>query len=302
MQTKSSWGAEAGIQTCRPESVSWPAAAAGGGLPGMDMTLGAAKARVASLARALETEVIPRLVQHHRDPDAEPQVMPTHAEIDALVAALVDDSDSRVSHLVHAVQSRGVEVGTVYAELLAPAARHLGERWEQDRTDFATVTVGLGRLQRLLRQLSPAFGSEIEHPAHGRRIVLTQPDTEQHIFGLSMVAEFFRRDGWDVLGGVAGVGIDAASWVRRDWFDVVGFSIGSELSLPWLKSTVAEVRRVSRNPAIVVMVGGPLFTLNPGWAVEVGADATADGRSAPQMAETIVDRRVNEQSGRTRTS
>jgi hypothetical protein len=27
-----------------------------------------------------------------------------------------------------------------------------------------------------------------------------------------------------------------------------GFSIGSELSLPWLKSTVAEVRRVSRNP------------------------------------------------------
>jgi hypothetical protein len=148
---------------------------------------------------------------HHRDPDAEPQVMPTHAEIDALVAALVDDSDSRVSHLVHAVQSRGVEVGTVYAELLAPAARHLGELLGAGPHRLCHRHRGPGPLQRLLRQLSPAFGSEIEHPAHGRRIVLTQPDTEQHIFGLSMVAEFFRRDGWDVLGGVAGVGIDAAS-------------------------------------------------------------------------------------------
>jgi methanogenic corrinoid protein MtbC1 len=150
--------------------------------------------------------------------------------------------------------------------------------------------------------LSPAFGSEVEHPPHGRRIVLTQPDAEQHIFGLAMVAEFFRREGWDVLGGVAGVGIDATAWVRRDWFDAVGFSIGSELSLPWLRNTVADVRRVSRNPAVVVLVGGPLFTLNPGWAGEVGADATADGRSAPQIAETIVVRRVQEQSGRARMS
>ena len=302
MRVKLSRGDEEGLAHCMPEPVLWPQGADGQGVAGLDITLGAAKARVARLARTLETEVIPRLVQHHREPDAVPRVFPTEAEVEALVAALVDDSDPRVAHLLHAVQSRGVDVGTVYGELLAPAARRLGALWEQDQTDFATVTVGLGRLQRALRQLSPAFGSEVEHPPHGRRIVLTQPDTEQHIFGLSMVAEFFRRDGWDVLGGVAGVGIDAAAWVRRDWFDAVGFSIGSELSLPWLKATVAEVRRVSRNPAMVVLVGGPLFTLNPGWAAEVGADATADGRSAPQLAETIVDRRVQEQSGKARAS
>jgi MerR family transcriptional regulator, light-induced transcriptional regulator len=105
-----------------------------------------------------------------------------------------------------------------------------------------------------------------------------------------------------VLGGVAGVGIDATAWARRDWFDVVGFSIGSELSLPWLRDTIAQVRKVSRNGAVVVLVGGPIFSLHPAWAAEVGADATTDGRSAPAIAETIINSRVHEQSGRARMS
>jgi methanogenic corrinoid protein MtbC1 len=131
---------------------------------------------------------------------------------------------------------------------------------------------------------------------------LTQPDTEQHIFGLSMVAEFFRRAAWDVLGGVAGVGIDAPTWVRRDWFDVVGFSIGTGQSLPWLRAAVNEVREQSRNRDLVVLVGGPLFAHNPGWAEEVGADATADGRTAPQLAEAIVLRRAQLRLGSARIS
>jgi hypothetical protein len=179
----------------------------------VDATLNATKARVARLARTIETEVIPLLVQHHREPEAEPRCPPCPPKPKSMCscAALVADSECACAALLEAVQARGVELGLIYTELLAPAARRLGMMWEDDTADFATVTVGLGRLQRLLRQLSPAFGSEVQHPPHGRRIVLTQPDTEQHIFGLSMVAEFFRRDGWDVLGGVAGVGIDAVS-------------------------------------------------------------------------------------------
>ena len=82
----------------------------------------------------------------------------------------------------------------------------------------------------------------------------------------------------------------------------MGFSIGSELGLPWLRDTIAEVRRQSRNRSVVVLVGGPIFSIHPLWASEVGADATTDGRSAPQIAETIVNSRVQEQSGRARMS
>lgn len=285
---------------CLPEPVPWPSGQGTGAGP--DTNLGSAKKRVASLARTIETEILPRLVQQHRPPEPAGSAAVSAAEVQAMVHALVDDSEARVNALVEQLRARGVGVASLYLDLLTPAARELGALWEEDRVDFATVTVGLGRLQVLLRQLSPDFGSEIEHPRHGRRVLLTQPDSEQHMFGLSMVAEFFRRDGWDVLGGVAGVGIDATAWARRDWFDVVGFSIGSEVSLPWLRDTIAQVRKVSRNRALVVLVGGPIFSLHPQWAADIGADATTDGRSAPQVAETILNSRVLEQSGRARMS
>lgn len=290
-----------GVPHCTPEPVAWPRDAEGNSR-GLDVSLAAAKSRVSRLTRTIETEVIPRLLRQHRPAESQSTAVPTHEEVQALVQALVEDQDERIHALVRQLRARGVSISTLFLELLTPAARELGTLWEQDRVDFATVTVGLGRLQRLLRQLSPDFGTEVQHPAHGRRVLLTQPDSEQHMFGLSMVAEFFRREGWDVLGGVAGVGIDATAWVGRDWFDVVGFSIGTEDSLGWLRDTIGVVRRVSRNRSVVILVGGPVFSLRPNWAEDVGADATTDGQSAPQISEAMVNSRVQEQSGQARMS
>jgi MerR family transcriptional regulator, light-induced transcriptional regulator len=163
--------------------------------------------------------------------------------------------------------------------------------WEEDECDFSTVTVALGRLQRLLRELSPAFGSEVEHPANGRRALFVQPRDEQHSFGLSMVAEFFRRDGWDVIGGVGGAVADPALIVRDEWVDVVGFSVGTDGRLPWLRETISAVRKASRNPALRVLVGGPPFAAHPEWADDTGADGTArDGKDAPNVAELLLSR------------
>jgi MerR family transcriptional regulator, light-induced transcriptional regulator len=265
-------------------------------------TLDAAKQRVARLARTIESEVIPRLVEHHRESPATASSRPSALEVTELVQALMSDAETRVAALVQMLQARGVSVESLFLDLLAPAARQLGDMWEQDRCDFATVTVALGRMQRLLRLLSPAFGGDIHHPPHGRRVLLTQPEQELHMFGLAMVAEFFRREGWDVLGGVAGVGIDAVKWVGRDWFDVLGFSIGHESRLPWLRDVISDVREASRNRSLIILVGGPVFTMNPGWAEEVGADATTDGKTAPALAETMVLRRVQEQLGQARLS
>jgi methanogenic corrinoid protein MtbC1 len=268
----------------------------------LDADLNAVRMRVSRLTRTLETDVIPRLVRQHREAPGGAPAQPSPQEFLAFVQALIAEDDAGIDHVILALRQRGVSIGAVYIDLLALAARELGAMWEQDRVDFATATVSLGRLQRLMRQLSPDFGREVEHPFHGRRVLLTQPEAEQHMFGLSMVAEFFRREGWDVLGGVAGVGVEPVAWVRRDWFDVVGFSIGSELGLPWLRDSIAAVRVASRNPSLVVLVGGPLFSLDPDRAGEVGADATTDGRSAPALAESLVSQRVQMQSGTARVT
>jgi MerR family transcriptional regulator, light-induced transcriptional regulator len=302
MREKRSRG-DPGAAACEGPAALWPGdllTQAGSAGSVMGATLGLAKERVSRLARTLQSEVIPRLLEHHRTPLLPDSSKPSPDEVHALVAALVDDVDDQVSQLIQRLQARGVSVESLFMDLLTPAARQLGQMWETDQCDFTTVTVALGRLQRLLRLLSPAFGSEIGHPINGRRVLLTQPSEELHIFGLSMVAEFFRRDGWDVLGGVPGVGIDAVKWVSRDWFDVVGFSIGHENRLPWLRDLITEVRAASRNPGVVLLVGGPVFSRNPDWCDEVGADATSDGKNAPALAETMVLRGVQVPQGLSR--
>ena len=60
----------------------------------------------------------------------------------------------------------------------------------------------------------------------GRRVLLLPGPGEQHTFGLSMVAEFFRRSGWEVVGGTGPESLDPVRAVRDEWFDVVGISVG----------------------------------------------------------------------------
>ena len=267
----------------------WPAArGAGSAWPSSLAERTHAKQRMAHLTQTLESDVIPRLVGAHRSARGAAETLNAQ-EIELFVELLRRGSDAEVSASVVALQRRGLSIDGIFLGVLAPAARHLGELWEADRCDFSTVTVCLGRLQRLLREWSPAFGREVEHPPNGRRILLAQHPEEQHSFGLSMVAEFFRRDGWEVLGGVGGAVPDPSAQVSRDWFDAVGFSVGGETRIDWLRERIAQVRASTRNRAVVVLVGGPLFVMQPGWAQSVGSDGCGtDGSQAPSLAEDLL--------------
>jgi methanogenic corrinoid protein MtbC1 len=258
---------------------------------------GASKQRLARLARAIETDVIPRLVQAHRPAAANlsrSAAPMTTAEIETFVVAVLQESDDSVSCCLAQHRARGVTVESIYLDLLAPTARRLGEMWEEDTCDFSTVTVALGRMQCLLRDLSPAFGTEVEHPPQGRRAMFVQPRDEQHSFGLSMVAEFFRRDGWDVVGGIGGAVADPAASVHNEWIDILGFSVGSDGRLAWLRNSIAAARAASLNPGMRILVGGPLFTARSELAEECGADGTArTAKDAPMVAERLLRRSVH---------
>ena len=250
--------------------------------------------RLALLSRAIEHEIIPRLMLAHQTPDAcisllqasAPQVS---ADDVRAFAKLVLAPDENVAHAcIEAMRVRGISVETIYLDLLAPVARYLGELWEQDLCDFTEVTVGLGRLQQVLRELSPAFGHSNDQ-ASGRSVLLLPGPGEQHTFGLVMVAEFFRRAGWDVGGGPWEAGADPVLMVKREWFDVVGFSLGNEGHVDELAACIKSVKAAALNPNMCVIVGGPIFLQRPEFVAYVGADAAAtDGSKAPDLAAQLV--------------
>lgn len=255
--------------------------------------------RAACLARAIETEVIPRLVAAHRvDERARASNdslsgRVSQGEVVSFTDALLGGDEPVIDGTLESLRRRGFTVESLLTDLLAPAARQLGHLWTEDLCSFTDVTIGLGRLQRMMRELSPAFGTEVAHPPNGRRVLLVRAPGEQHSFGLSMVAEFFRRAGWEVAAGGEGADTDPITAVRREWFDAVGFSAGSEARLDWLPGCIAAVRRASIHPGIAVLVGGPVFMIRPQLARQLGADATAaNGSDAPGLAESLLAGRV----------
>ena len=251
--------------------------------------------RMSQLARTIEQEIIPRLMLAHRAaPESKQRALGalyaiTETDVADFAKLVLSQDEDLAFPTIDTLRTRGVSVEKIYLDLLAPTARYLGTLWEEDLCNFTEVTVGLGRLQRVLRELSPALGGSVEHPAQGRRVLLLPSPGEQHTFGLVMVAEFFRRAGWDVTGGAWAAGSDAASLVGAEWFDAIGYSLGAEVHLRALAESVRNVRHATCNRSIKVLVGGPMFSEHPEYVDWVGADGmTIDGREAPSLAERLI--------------
>jgi methanogenic corrinoid protein MtbC1 len=193
--------------------------------------------------------------------------------------------------------ARGLRLDAVYLDLLAPAARHLGELWEEDRCDFTDVTIGLGVMHRMLRELSPQFRSEVNCDSgsavpsvnSGRRILLVPASGEQHSLGLMMIADFFARAGWDVTGSETPAGAELFRLVRDQAFDVVGMAVGCDRRMELLAADIRTLRATSCNRDVRVMLGGPILTTHPEYVGVVGADGmAADARQALHVAERLV--------------
>ena len=248
-----------------------------------------------SLVRTVEAEIIPRLllagrVAVPRPIAAAPGSVPLGAQevVELAELVLVRDADVAASY-VEGLRARGQPIESLYLDLLAPTARHLGNLWVEDICSFADVTVALCRLHQVLFEVTPTFERASEWRAHGRRALLVPVPGEQHSFGLTMVAEFFRHDGWDVWSGPELSSTDLVKTVAKDWFAVVGLSVASERRLDAASAAVRAVRRASRNRTVGVMVGGPVFLEHPEFVALVGADTTAvDGRHAVLQAHHLM--------------
>ncbi len=244
------------------------------------------------LETTVERELLPRLVLAHR-PDADlhpapaaPSEIPIGpAVVGEFVQRLLDPREELASQLVSSLVTRGASVEAIYCELLGPAARQLGTLWEDDACDFLQVTVGLGRLQQTLRDLSAIFSSRRTRCDQPGSILVTGLPDEQHTLGLLIVAEFFVRDGWAVNVGHPLIEQTLVEVVRGDWYDVIGVSLALPERAGELRGTLTRMRKASRNASLVILLGGQAYLDDADLVQRVGADAgIADVRSAPAVA------------------
>lgn len=259
------------------------------GLPCSD-----AGVEMTGLQATIENEIIPRLVLSHLNPSCDrPEGVVGEDCLRAAASELADcaeDNEMRAARaVVDRLLQRGMSVEGVFMRVLAEAARILGTRWEMDRTDFVQVTLGVGLLQALMRELADDYAHEMEGLASERRILLVPTPGESHGFGAAMAAEIFRRRGWNVDAEGPPDLDNLVQRVRGDWFHVVALSLSCEAHLGHLADAVRQVRAESRNRRVGVMIGGPLFNLHPDWISRAGADACShDALHAVGQAEHLV--------------
>jgi len=247
------------------------------------------------LTRAIEADIVPRLVLAHRTIPVvvEPDKPPPNEVGQFAEMILAADLDSACAH-IQALRDQGKPLEEIYIELLGPAAAHLRNLWSADLCDFADVTLALWRLQQVVREFSTAFRSEGENHETGLRALLVPAPGEKNelgyvMFGLVMLAEFFRRDGWDAWLEPDTSSKEFRGIIRGQWFDVVELIVSGDKKMDALAERIRMIRRESPNRSIGVMVCGPAFVEHPELVLLVGADEMAnDPRQGSVQAQKVV--------------
>lgn len=259
------------------------------------------------LSLLIQNLVIPKLIADRQEPgyrlyeqelSAENSAGPANAitaEDVEKFSLLSTTSDAReLLDFVDKCLANGSSVDSIYVDLLAPTARRLGEYWESDERDFVDVTMGLWRIQEILRELT----LRIPPPAlagFGQRSALfsTMPG-EQHSFGTLMIAECFYRAGWDADIMIEPSQSELIGKFAGRHYDLIGLTVSLDCPKATLSGLVKAIRSVSSNPETRIMMGGRVINDDPGLIEVCGADATAsDAPSAVKLADDLVPLKAN---------
>jgi len=258
---------------------------------------------VAQLRTAVERELIPRLLVAHSHEMAAPEApgIPSeplpggewsaHDEVVRFASLSAAGEHERLREHVSALLSCDVGLDALYLHLFAPAARHLGEQWTRDEVSFVDVQLGLSNLHRLVCECGPiGFRRERGGLVDSRSILLAAVPGEQHTFGVTLAADFFTRHGWRV-SNLCGHDYDfIVERLASTRYTATGFSLVGDGDLAALGKAIATLRRRSRNPNLLVLVGGDFFARHPDAVDAVGADLSAlDAHRAVLAAERALD-------------
>ncbi|MEO1201609.1 MAG: cobalamin-dependent protein [Pseudomonadota bacterium] len=262
------------------------------------------RAILSSLSRTIEGDIIPRLMLafDSRRTNTAPPIGDQErlgTAIDEFVQLVLNHDASIATNYVNTLRSDGIALSTLYLDLLAPAARRLGEMWEEDECSFTDVTIGVCRMHQVLLEFSRCFDAVgLETRSLGRDALIVPVPGEQHTFGLFMVMEFLRRGNWNCYSGHPANAREFHKLVATRDFDVIGISVGASDHVPLAEQLIAELRRGPRNSDAVVMVGGQAFTNDSRLAHDIGADAyAADGADVVRQAESLVVRAETPDAG-----
>ncbi|MCX7284804.1 MAG: cobalamin B12-binding domain-containing protein [Novosphingobium sp.] len=241
----------------------------------------------------IQEQIIPRLLQAHTygmPRVVAPGILSVEPADAATFASLPLSLEAdELLDLVETYIDHGASVESIFVDLLAASARRLGQHWEEDECDFLDVTMGLWRLQEVMRQVALRHPAQTQIGPRGRSALFSPLPGDEHSLGALMVEEVFARAGWQTDVLINPKRRELLQIIAEKQFDLVGLTITCDCTTGLVADLISAIRSISRAPKVQILIGGQMVNAKPGIVEEVGADGTAvDASSFLALADRLV--------------
>ncbi|MEM5474594.1 cobalamin-dependent protein [Hoeflea sp. AS60] len=242
--------------------------------------------------RSLAKEVLRRVAQRAPEHPALAQ-RTSHADIERLCMALTSKDDEAATRLIMQIGADGASPDTIYLTFLAGAARLLGEWWDDSRLSFFDVTIATSRIYSIMRGMSHLFVPT--EPARIRVASFASVPGETHTLGVSMAADLFRKEGWDIELLVGLGHHDLIAEIAQSRPRLIGLSCSGRHSSVSLAKLIIGLRL--SNPGAFIMVSGQVLDEAEDLVLAMDVDGTASAfRGAKATMDSLWDRSINQSS------
>ncbi len=203
---------------------------------------------------------------------------------DRLEARLLAGDAAGAWGVLESALAGGSSVSDAYVEVLAPALRSIGDRWERGEIDVAIEHRASGIANRLIGRL----GSRCVRRGRSRgAILLGTPEGERHSLPGAILSDLLRLEGWDVSDLGADTPVDSFVLAANSIDDLVavGLSVTSQESIAAAAATCRALR--ASESSVPILLGG-LAIESTEHARSLGGDAYAsDAASLVRLLDEL---------------
>lgn len=176
--------------------------------------------------------------------------------VDHMMRAVCSKSNFDPGAMLDELRGHRLSVDSVIDTYVPTVARILGELWQTDDVDFATVTVGTMRLQALLSLASVESTDFIRPVNEALTMLIVVPLGEQHTLGAFVLAAQLRRLGARIDMSFCEDPTDLASRVICDVPDMILFTASSRARLEYISEIVQSFAKVLPSMPLLGVGGG----------------------------------------------
>ena len=182
----------------------------------------------------------------------------------------------------------GTDLATVLIDVLEPAQKEIGRRWQEGEISVAQEHLCTSVTQQVMSELYPYLFTGVPRR---HRLVAAQAPGSLHEVGLRMVVDLLEHEGWETTYlGEGNTPDEVVEALVTRHADVLAISASMPGQVRGVVALVTAVRSDPRTAAVKVVVGGRPFLVDPGLVAEVGADGSAaDARETVELCARIVE-------------